>query len=85
MHRGQKCHAPTAFGKLWTTPGVRLYMPHNNPDPEDIWVISKFGGQSSAVVKRPHCNHKDVGSNPTTARNDNQTLKGPPTEGSPRV
>ena len=23
MHRGQKSYTPTAFGKLWTTPGVR--------------------------------------------------------------
>ena len=23
VHRGQKCYTPTAFGKLWTTPGVR--------------------------------------------------------------
>ena len=23
VHRGQKSYAPTAFGKLWTTPGVR--------------------------------------------------------------
>ena len=23
VHRGQKSHTPTAFGKLWTTPGVR--------------------------------------------------------------
>ena len=22
-HRGQKSYTPTAFGKLWTTPGVR--------------------------------------------------------------
>ena len=23
VHRGQKSYTPTAFGKLWTTPGVR--------------------------------------------------------------
>ena len=47
--------------------------------------VSSCGGQSSVVVKRPHCYHGDVGSNPTTTRNENQTLGDPPTEGSPRV
>ena len=23
VHRGQKFYTPTAFGKLWTTPGIR--------------------------------------------------------------
>ena len=27
VHRGQTSYTPTAFGKLWTTPGVR-YMKH---------------------------------------------------------
>ena len=31
VHRGQKSYTPTAFGKLWTTPGVRC-MKHN-PSP----------------------------------------------------
>ena len=33
VHRGQKSYTPTAFGKLWTTLGVRciIYMPHHNP------------------------------------------------------
>ena len=26
FHRGQKSHTPTAFGKLWTTPGVRCII-----------------------------------------------------------
>ena len=30
------------------------------------------------MVKRPHCYHKDVGSNPITTRNKNQTLGTPP-------
>ena len=42
------------------------------------------GGQSGAAVSRPHGNHQDVGSNPATARNENQTW-GTPTEGGPRV
>ena len=29
------------------------------------------------MVKRPHCNNKDVGFNPTTTRNENQTLGDP--------
>ena len=49
--------------------------------------LSVNGSRSSLVVERPHCNDKDVDSNPTTARNENQTLGAspPPTEGSPRV
>ena len=33
VHRGQKSYILTAFGKLWTTPGVRCmeHMPHHNP------------------------------------------------------
>ena len=26
VHRGQKSYTPTAFGKLWTTPGVRFFF-----------------------------------------------------------
>ena len=26
VHRGQKSYTPTAFGKLWTTPGVRCII-----------------------------------------------------------
>ena len=26
VHRGQKSYTPTAFGKLWTTPGVRCIL-----------------------------------------------------------
>ena len=29
VHRGQKSYTPTAFGKLWTTPGVRC-MQHTS-------------------------------------------------------
>ena len=36
-----------------------------------------FRGQSRVVIKRPHCNNEDVGLNPTTTRNENQTLGGP--------
>ena len=32
--------------------------------------------QSSVVVKRPHCNDKDVGSNPTATRNELDITKG---------
>ena len=43
-----------------------------------VQVTNRFlGGQSSVVVKRPHCYYKDVGSNPTTTRNKNQTLPPP--------
>ena len=35
------------------------------------------GGQSGVAVIRPHVNHQDVGSNPATARNENQTLGDP--------
>ena len=37
----------------------------------------KYGGQSGAVVTRLHGNNQDVGSNPATARNENQTLGDP--------
>ena len=30
------------------------------------------------MVKRPHYYHKDIGSNPSTTRNENQTLGTPP-------
>ena len=30
VNRGQESYTPTAFGKLWTTPGVRC-MKHHNP------------------------------------------------------
>ena len=34
VHRGQKSYTPTAFRKLWTTPGVRcIEMPHHNQRP----------------------------------------------------
>ena len=34
VHREQKSYTPTAFGKLWTTPGVRCTnMPNPNPLP----------------------------------------------------
>ena len=29
VHRGQKSYTPPAFGKLWTTPGVRCVKHHN--------------------------------------------------------
>ena len=42
------------------------------------------GNVSSRVaVKRPHWNDKDVGSNPTTSRNEKRTLGDAPTQGSP--
>ena len=34
------------------------------------------GGQSRVAVERLHCNDKDVGSNPTTTRNEKRTLGG---------
>ena len=36
-----------------------------------------FGGQSGAVVARPHGNTQDVGSNPAVTRKENQTLGTP--------
>ena len=38
----------------------------------------RLGGVSSVVVERPHYYHKDVSSNPSTTRNENQTLGTPP-------
>ena len=34
-------------------------------------LLSALGGQSGAAVRCPHCMHKDVGSNPAAARNEN--------------
>ena len=31
VHRGQKSYTPTAFGKLWTTPGVRCIIIIHDP------------------------------------------------------
>ena len=39
--------------------------------------ILGMGGQSTAAVPRPHCNDKDVGSNPASTRNEKQTLGDP--------
>ena len=36
-----------------------------------------LGGQSGTAVTCPHDNHQDVGSNPATARNENQTSQNP--------
>ena len=33
-----------------------------------------FGRQNRVAVKRLHCDHKDLGLNPTTTGNENQTL-----------
>ena len=41
-------------------------------------ILAHVPNQSSVVVKHPHRNDKDVGSNPTTTRNGKQTLGGPP-------
>ena len=35
------------------------------------------GVQSGAAVTHPHGNHRDVGSNPATARNEKRTLDRP--------
>ena len=48
-------------------------------------VLPSIGGQTGVVVTRPHGKHQDVGSNLAAARNEKQTLGGPPTEGSPMV
>ena len=37
---------------------------------ESGWTHSK-GGQSGVAVRRQHCMHEDVGSNPAAARNEN--------------
>ena len=34
------------------------------------------GGRDRIVVKRPHCKHEDVGSNPAATRNKNRTMEG---------
>ena len=36
-----------------------------------------LGVKNRVVVKRPSCYHRDVGLNPTTTRNENQTLRTP--------
>ena len=38
VHRGQKSYTPTAFGKLWTTPGVRCMKPCDTGPPNPIQV-----------------------------------------------
>ena len=48
-------------------------------------ALISFGGQSSTAVPRRHGNVQEVGSNPAGARNENQTLGDPPTEGGPMV
>ena len=51
-----------------------------------LFMPIKVGGRHSTAVTRPHCNDKDVGSNPAAARNENWTLgKAPCTEGAPVV
>ena len=45
-------------------------------------VANAKGGRYRVAVKRPHCNGKDVGSNPAVTRNENGQW-GPPREGSP--
>ena len=42
-----------------------------------------IGGQDRVVVKRPHREDKDVGSNPAVT--EKRTFGDPPTEGSPMV
>ena len=43
VHRGQKSYTPTAFGKLWTTPGVRCmkscYHNYVNAFSGEIWAL----------------------------------------------
>ena len=66
VHRGQKSYTPTAFGKLWTTPGVRC-MKHHNPQPRYIpfindvapetyggWGVGGGGPDFRGDVKIPH-------------------------------
>ena len=35
---------------------------------------SAMGGQSGAAVRRPHCMHQGMGSNPAAARKENTDL-----------
>ena len=42
-----------------------------------VSVLSSFVGQSGVVVRRPHGNVQDVGSNPAANRNEKQTLGDP--------
>ena len=36
--------------------------------------LTNEGGQDRVEVRRPHCHHKDVGSNPAATRNEKWTL-----------
>ena len=64
VHRGQKSYTPTAFGKLWTTPGVRCMQHASSEDGEkkggvlDSWldVRKREGGHSDA-----YCVQREVG------------------------
>ena len=56
-----------------------------NLSTKNKYIVAPQIGQHSVVVKRLHCNDKEVGSNPTTTRNEKQTLGDAPTEGSPMV
>ena len=40
VHKGQKSYTPTAFGKLWTTAGVRCMKQSNNLINIGIWPES---------------------------------------------
>ena len=47
-------------------------------------ILHDLGGRHSTAVTRPHCNDKDVGSNPAAARNENWTLGWPPAQKVPQ-
>ena len=43
-----------------------------------------LGGLDRVAVRRPYCDHKDVGSNPTATKNENWTLGKPPAQEVPQ-
>ena len=60
-------------------------MSSSQPQYDINTELTVTGGQNRLVVKLPHCNHKDVGSNPTATRNGKRTLGDLPREGGPMV
>ena len=69
--------------KALTSESVRILMSGSPLGLCDSYKLLR--GQSSVVVKCPHCNNKDVGLNPTATRNKNQTLGDSSAEDSQRV
>ena len=51
VHRGQKSYTPTAFGKLWTTPGVRCIIHASSLSMTHILIAIHTGHWRSTEVK----------------------------------